>query len=92
MFFYSKTTLDRLGKMNVTCSNRCALNKMDDLGTDYDKEQKEVQKAITDENLKIEWLQKLEEILYKAPYPLYFEVPLMLISLKMRSLLEGMGD
>ena len=58
----SKATLDRLSKMNITCSNRCSLNKMDDLGANYDREQKAEQTVITDENLKLAYvLQKLDK-------------------------------
>ena len=57
-YFPSKATLDRFSKMRLTCSNQCALSKLDTLGEEYNLELQTVKERISKENYGI---RKLEE-------------------------------
>ena len=52
-----KGTLDRLSKLKITCSNRCALAKLDVLGEAFDQPLQAAKERISSENLQTKELQ-----------------------------------
>ena len=57
-FFFSKATLNRLANLKVTCTNRCALSKLDVLAAKHDQPLKDAKETITAENSKLKELKE----------------------------------
>ena len=55
---FSKANLNRLANLKVTCTNRCALSKLDVLAANHDQPLKDAKEAITAENSKLKELKE----------------------------------
>ena len=53
---FLKATLNRMSKLKVTCTNACALKKLDVLGENHDSPLKAVKERVTQENVKLKQL------------------------------------
>ena len=49
----SQATITRLSKLKITCSNTCALNKLDTFSMDHDSPLKVAKQRISDKNVKL---------------------------------------
>ena len=56
IIIFSKATLNRLATLKVTCTNRCALSKLDVLAAKHDQPLKDAKETITAENSKLKEL------------------------------------
>ena len=64
---FLKATLNRLSKLKVTCTNACALKKLDVLAENHDSPLKAVKERVTQENAKLKQLkQEADSVTHKC--------------------------